>query len=584
MASRLSAEPAKVDGKGLKGVLAAMASQSGKSEQMMATIGYGGLSHLPEEIENLSTQSLIEILDDCSDQNSRSLILKNLSQEQSERLIDYVGWKNQKLNTRNVLSWLEEFKFLGPGEYFRRFAELDEEVQIASLAPFLRCFSKEEFELLDTGTQDKLQKFPGEEIFYEIDTEDKELEAAIIALLEDGFASGQTSYVFALVCHSAYMPPNESEFQALRFRNARLSEDGFVPLEEGTRLFEPLDHRRLKSKMLRERFSSGGSNLPSSGPKVDSGNEFVREVFRILHNSRWNGFETLPQSLAHLANVVSSACGVEAYDAKKRKQIAEKSKGLFTIGLQFISDNDTLTAARLIENGAHLSSFFQVGASLLHELKISLAESLAKLPLAEVDRFIRKIHALKYEVALNIMDKGWVDILGFERLDSLKGLFNRFPSIKDQEDPQIAAVNDWNTFAALTERVAELKREAQVWLEFAGKRLVRTSLDMGLLRSTLSELGFGSFSKEGFFELTGINELARLEPGDVENRLATGFRQMCGSSIDNQKFELTQGGPGACFPKKNHFDIFIESFCGIFNDPDIGLREINIKNFIRDIT
>ena len=160
---------------------------------------------------------------------------------------------------KKTLKWLQLYAEVSPKESFQRFQQLDEEYQIGLLSPYIRCFTQDEYAQMPPEQQDLLSRFPGDAIYYSVNTPDKEIAEGIEQLLSAGMET-QMEYVLSLVCHAGYIPPNESELLLTQFRRARLEEDGFVTYEESTELTQELDLEQYYTKWQAFEFESGSKS------------------------------------------------------------------------------------------------------------------------------------------------------------------------------------------------------------------------------------------------------------------------------------------------------------------------------------
>lgn len=363
-------------------------------------------------------------------------VLQLLSQDQLVRFFDYDVWSKDSLEPLKIVRWLEIFGELGPEELVKKFRELDEEYQTAFIGPLIRLVDEDEYEDLSDQEQDRFQALPCGQLHYCLETENPRLISALEALIQA--ALGQDiNYAYALLTHGAYLPPHEQEQTLMQMRQARLEEDGFLTFEESTRFFLPLSPQEqalylpksLMGALQSLTESSGSSPLKEGFPPplpqrsgVMSGS-FLEEIFSRLEGS---DREQARHQLLTLANALCSAAQVEPDDIKGAEIVLAHGQAITNLGLQWISDGDPQLAARFfLSKGPQVA--FRTGISLCHQYAVYTLQALISAGLPGAKAIYNDYRACKYGLALTKIETSWLSILGYERVEWLKGLLNRFP-------------------------------------------------------------------------------------------------------------------------------------------------------------
>ncbi len=363
-------------------------------------------------------------------------VLQLMSQDQLVRFFDYDVWSKDSLEPLKVMRWIEIFSELGPEELVKKFRELDEEYQTAFIGPLIKLADEDEYEDLSDQEQDRYQALPCGQLHYCLETENPRLISALETLIQA--ALGQDiNYAYALLTHGAYLPPHEQEQTLTQMRQARLEEDGFLTFEESTRFFLPFSPQeqalflpKSLTGALQHGTNPSASSLiqeeshppltPQSGVIYGS---FVEEILSTLEGAE---LEQARHQLLTLANALCSASQVEPDDLKGAEIILAHGQAITNLGLQWISDGDPHLAAKFfLTKGPQVA--FRTGISLCHQYAVYTLQALSLAGLPGAKAIYQDYRACKYGLALTKIETGWLSILGYERVEWLKGLLNRFP-------------------------------------------------------------------------------------------------------------------------------------------------------------
>jgi hypothetical protein len=348
-------------------------------------------------------------------------VLPHLSQDQVTRLFDYDTWSGDRLAPLKAIRWLDLFKEVGNEELTKRFRELDEEYQTALIGPFVEMFDEEEYEKMGHEEQDKLHRMPCNTVFYKVKSQDPRIGEFISGLL-DAITTVDMNYAYALLAHSYYMPPNESESDEARFRKARLEEDGFVTFEESLSAFRRVDleavRRRWNFELNRDQATlakEGADQRPFLSRVLADGEPYPPEVA-----------DRVTQGLAFLGNMLASAVKIEPDDLGGIRRLMQQARALVSLGLDYLAAGD-LAAGREILAAEHPQMLFRTGMTLIAQLADATLGVLSDHHLPGAPRVFEAFRVDKRGVAIAHLDKELAPVLGFERAETLKGLIGRLP-------------------------------------------------------------------------------------------------------------------------------------------------------------
>lgn len=356
-------------------------------------------------------------------------VLPHLSPEQFIRICDYDVWHEDRLVPRRLFTWLGYYRELSHKQLYERFRSLDEEYQLAALTPHLRVYSPEEYEKMTDEQRDRLYRLPGDALFYEITSSEKEIHEGIEQLIE-ATMSEDMNYAIAMLSHSTYQLVGESELALLQFRNARLEEDGFVSYQESMQLFVPQGFEELRKKWQTAASSPASASTALLARDAASSASFLHRVVAYARLSNWtpDHWENLQRSFLYLSNALCTACQIESDDRHGLKRLLEHSQGLCSLSLEALSQGDLEVASKILltEDPKRL---FRAALDLVGQLQQQIIDQLIQANIQGAEQ-LAKYHRLhKNGALLDHIDRELLEVLGYEKVELLKGLFNRLPLV-----------------------------------------------------------------------------------------------------------------------------------------------------------
>jgi Family of unknown function (DUF6178) len=356
-------------------------------------------------------------------------ILPLLSQEQFVAIIDNEAWHNGQLAVHQAIRWLDLYRNLGPDQLYRRFRDLDEEYQVAMLSPYIELKDQDEFETLGQEEQDKFTALPCNTLWWRVKDGDERVSEFVSALIEASM-SEDVAYVYSLLGMASAMPPNEQEHLLKQFRDARLEEDGFVALEESLALFLSFDGAALYDKW-REKADSSTVAAIIAG---ESGGLFLERALRHAAASGQadqTAVDNIQRGFAYLANAVSSACQVEPDDVHGLTALLTHVRSLVSFGLEVLAEGDVSRGVNILFT-EYPKTLFRFALSLSDSVRLLAVGGLKAIDSDAADKITQLWKSGKFGSAQMILDKFYLENLGFESVESLKGIFNRFPLVKSE--------------------------------------------------------------------------------------------------------------------------------------------------------
>ena len=451
---------------------------------------------------------------DCLD------LLPYLSTEQVTRIFDYEAWRDDRLEPLRAINWLMLFNELGPTDMFDRLKDQEEEFQLALLGPMIELLDEEEFEKVPDHEQDQFVALPCHTLYYRVKTDDPRVQQFVQSLVGSGLES-DLQYTYSLLSHAAYIPPSEQEDQLAQFRRARLEEDGFVSMEESARLFNRIDTQKLKKRWCNDASTTSTDVVKSANQNTDSV-FFVRVLAKLAQDIGPDAAFNLQQTMVHTANMICTATGTEAGEEAQMRDILYNMQSMVNLGLEWISGGDIDAAVELIQR-VHPQELFRTGVSVVAAIGDDVIESLQTVRLVDAEKMESLWKQDKRGALIHWLEVNHLDFLGFERLELLKGLLNRFPmlvsdaiegSVRKYFQPVITIVD----LEELKIQAATFIQELSLFRSACNANVAGKSIDKVLATAIARACIQGAFSDDGFTE-SEIRDLA----GRSQEQLAQSF-------------------------------------------------------------
>jgi hypothetical protein len=207
------------------------------------------------------------------------------------------------------------------------------------------------------------------------DIEKKDYRVFLTKLIQSLAAFDHVVYQ-TLLLEAAYTMPAESEEEAYRLRNVRLSEKGFLPFEEAVGVYQPLTSRQLSGrnqKILPRTAAEINVPVPLYPAGVlESGSIFSGALAQIETGTV---LEQLQTEFAGLCNRIIAADFAPVHGKDDLRAVVKKADGFLSIGLETLAAETeanghsvTHLSVALVQRHP-LSDIFRVGYGRVLELK-----------------------------------------------------------------------------------------------------------------------------------------------------------------------------------------------------------------------
>ena len=356
-------------------------------------------------------------------------ILPLLSSEQLVTIMDNEAWHDGQLAIHQAIRWLDLYKNMDPEFLYKRFRELDEEYQVALLNPYIEMMDEESFENLPQEQQDKFTAMPCNTLWWRVKSDDEKIQDFVSSLVQSSIGE-DAAYIYSLLGMAAMLPPNEQEALLRQFRDARLEEDGFVTTEESRALFGDFDGGGLYSKW-KSVAASGSTDLSL---KDDRNVLFLDAIMVVALSSGradQEAVDNVRRGFGYLANAVSAACHVAPDDIHGLSSLLSQVRHTVSFGLEVLSGGDVSKAIEILFT-EYPKVVFQFALSVVNSIRAEAISGLTALNSSSAAKLESLWKSGKFGSALWLIDRDFLDALGFDGVETLKGLFNRFPLVKEE--------------------------------------------------------------------------------------------------------------------------------------------------------
>jgi hypothetical protein len=270
--------------------------------------------------------------------------------DQFRTYVDLASWQRDRVDVLEVLHWLRAARGDDEAAYQKKLARLDFELLELMFKRLTRVHDLQENP--DVDTEGMTLETPEGKFLLEFTIEGVD-EHALRQLTKDLMAANPfelTRFLEAVRWEAA----TELEEAAFQFRQSRLQDLGFHPLEDALKVFAWLDPD--KAKVL-----PAAQGLVKPGERVD----FVAAMFKGLDAVERTNLEG---EVRYLVKCVLVAEGAEPGDPPALKRLSEHARDTLELGLEHLTGGDPERAVEVVREKT-LKEIFQIGFSLTLKVK-----------------------------------------------------------------------------------------------------------------------------------------------------------------------------------------------------------------------
>jgi len=327
------------------------------------------LSEDPGALEGLAPSELYFLLKDIGPHDAAPL-LPAATDDQLCRLVDFDGWEGDRFSPQRFAAWLE-LAWSESQETASRFLRAaDPEalaLQIMKQARIVQSDKTPE-QADELGGRDDVFQSPDMNFWVICEAGSEALPR--LKRVVDLLYATDLAWARELLNAAAWELVSSLEHEALRFRSARLGEEGFPSRDEALRIYRSVDMKRLRELLEqhgeRVRAAKAGAATRAIwdlGPAdADSESLLSRALMSMRDGPRKAG---IIRSLAHLlGEVVMAETGGDFSDEEGAARAPARLHGIVSAGLEHLAGPVPEDAATLLRR-LHPRILFRTGYTLL---------------------------------------------------------------------------------------------------------------------------------------------------------------------------------------------------------------------------
>ncbi|PIR18404.1 MAG: hypothetical protein COV46_00195 [Deltaproteobacteria bacterium CG11_big_fil_rev_8_21_14_0_20_49_13] len=294
-------------------------------------------------------------------------ILANTSVEQVQYILDIEFWKKDRFIPEQSLTWLSHLKDCGEEKVLEWVHETDADSVILALKDFIHVKKKE------TSDDNPLehdwpyhlapQTMDGSYYYQALSERADEVVRPIFEII------AKNDHAFFMKLCNAMMAEIRSNLEeaAFTWRTKRLSEKGFVSIEEALEVYRYLNDRQMSSLPKRQTLSLEETEKAALYPLALGGEEYPVLMLALGSLKNDEVAEDVAKEIATLANKVIMADG-RAITPETITACLKKVMAYVNIGLEHLSGADIHKAGDVLRERWTMN-LFQIGFSLVSRLR-----------------------------------------------------------------------------------------------------------------------------------------------------------------------------------------------------------------------
>ncbi len=343
-----------------------------------------------EYIQALNPQTLFRLIKETGWNEGHDLVAY-ASPDQIQTFVDLDCWQRDSFSIEKMAPWLSALVANSEDAHFKQIMRsLDAEVIALFFKANLYAEPAEE-DVSPDHLQGNLALSP-DNAYWIVYPEDEDMAALMRAMINRLY---EVDYPLAWTLFEAtrWELTSEMEESAFRWRTSRMEELGFMKFEEALEIYAPIQpvqfRERLEKRDLDPKITVHAPENTEFPAVIESYVDDDFYFFKILKSIvEDRTVEDLLFELGTLTNRTMIADGIEPGEIESGYEVARRTLGFLSLGLEFLSRGDDERAHDVIQTVA-LREIFQTGYSLTRKLQLNVLE-LTKRPtlsLIEGDRF-----------------------------------------------------------------------------------------------------------------------------------------------------------------------------------------------------
>lgn len=290
-------------------------------------------SDLPAEVAGLEPLEAYYIVREIGLDQALPILLQ-LNQEQLEACIDLDCWNRYDFAVDSLDEWLSAFALAGPGKLATAFFSLNYVLQLLFLTKTVTVYDPDTDQVPPEDEENEATRAMTPDGFYLLELKSEiSLKTHPFTLLDALYQHDSTA-AHELLSQIRVDLETQIEEEALRFRNCRMEDIGFVAPDEASVLFSrPPTHQPLPR--TREALDNAITRVPSvyASPLIET--TLLQQALALIVDKDF--LSRLEQEIVWAINSAIIAYGEKTHDIKQIMDIAERVRDTISLGLESLS-------------------------------------------------------------------------------------------------------------------------------------------------------------------------------------------------------------------------------------------------------
>lgn len=324
-------------------------------------------SHNPGALTRSLSREELYLVTRGMDTEERAEVIKYASLPQLFFISDIDCWKQDRINGRSFLQWLEVLLTAGDQQAFNWLMEMDYEAVVAGFQQVIQIVKPDHEWAADEVLGDT-PYFTIDQMYY-IAVEEENLETIKRALhiLFENHRGRYTAILEGILGELA----DEVEEDAYHRRELRLGERGFPDFETAHKIYRPMTREefdQFPKKSAERNIAIEDSVYPNYAVLWSEQRFFLDDVLHSFQDDTTGIRDKLQEELAWISNKVIACEGIDLSSEEKVKRGVDRARGFINIGLESLAGNDLQQARRVISE-RWIETLFRWGVTQVLDLK-----------------------------------------------------------------------------------------------------------------------------------------------------------------------------------------------------------------------
>jgi hypothetical protein len=323
-------------------------------------------SHNPAALTRSLSGEELYLVTRGMDIEERGEILKYASLPQLFFISDIDCWKQDRMNGRSFLQWLEALLEAGDAQAFAWLMQMDYEAVVTGFQLIVQVVKPDREWTADEVLGDT-PYFTIDQMYYiAVEAENLETIKRALEILFENHRGRYTAILEGILGELS----DEVEEDAYHRREMRLGERGFPDFETARKIYRPMTREEFEQfpKKTLDPIAMEDAVYPNYAVLWSQERFFLDDVLHSFQDDTTGTRDKLQEELAWISNKVIACEGIDLSSEEKVRRGAERARGFINIGLEVLVGRDLQQARRLLSE-RWVETIFRWGFSQILNLR-----------------------------------------------------------------------------------------------------------------------------------------------------------------------------------------------------------------------